>query len=320
VRGLLQKRPLVRSDVAAYAAGAAFLWAALYRVLDAAHHTLLGPAAVALAAAYLALSYAARRTAPSDVTHARTTLILAILFLTIAIPVQLGLHGITLGWAAQGAALFALGIRFRSALTRLGGYAVLALAVGRLLTHHTPLHPGTTAFVPVLNAPFGTWLFVVLAIAFTAAWLRRGREALGAAERLLPGLASALAIGLLFAVATGETQEVFQHRVAEAQRAGDGGAIRDARLAGGLALSVLWTVFAGTLLGSGLAWRNRALFYAAYGLFAVTAAKVVIWDVSTLSALYRVFSFLAVGAMLLAGAYLNLRFRERLAAPGEERS
>ena len=320
VRGLLQRRPLVRTDVAAYAAGAAFLWASLYRVLDVAHAALLGLTAVALAAVYLALALSARRAAQPDTLHVRTTLALAILFLTIAIPVQLGLHGITLGWAAEGVALVALGLGFRSLLTRLGGYAVLALAVGRLLTHQTPLHPGTAPFQPVLNAPFGTWLFVILAIAFAAAWLRRSREALGPAERSLPGLGTALAVGLFFALTTGETQEVFQQQVIEARRLGDAAAVRQAQLTGGLALSLLWTVFAGTLLGSGLALRNRALFYAAYGLFAVTAAKVALWDLSTLSALYRVFSFLAVGAMLLAGAYLNLRFRERLSAPGEEAS
>jgi len=318
VRGLIRRQPLVRADVASYAAGAAFLWAGLYRVLDVAYSGLLGLAAVALAAIYLSLALAARGSDEPDPRHVRTTLALAILFLTIAIPVQLGLHGITLAWAAEGAMLVVLGLRFRSLLTRLGGYAVLGLAVGRLLTHHTPLHVVTTPFPPLLNAPFGTWLFVILAVAATAHWLRRQREALGASERALPALGLTLAIGLLFAVATAETPAVFAQRVYQARALGDGQAVRDAQLTGGLALSLLWTLFAGALLVSGLAARSRALFYAAYALFSVTAAKVVLWDLSALSALYRVFSFLGVGVMLLAGAYLNLRFRERLSATGEE--
>jgi len=320
IRGLIQREALARSDVAAYAAGAAFLWAALYRVLDVSQPALLGLTAVALAAVYLAIALTARRAEEPDPLQVRTTLALAALFLTIAIPVQLGLHGITLGWAAEGTALVVLGLRFRSALTRAGGHAVLALALGRLVTHHLPLHEVTVAFRPLFNPPFGTWLFVILAVALTAAWLRRSTESLAPVERLLPGLGTALAIVLLFALTTFETMDVFQQRVFEARSLGNGGAARQAQLTGGLALSMLWTVFAGTLLGAGLALRSRALFYAAYALFAVTAAKVVIWDLSTLSALYRVFSFLAVGVVLLAGAYLNLRFRERLATGSEEAS
>ena len=60
-------------------------------------------------------------------------------------------------------------------------------------------------------------------------------------------------------------------------------------------MSVLWTVFATGLLAGGLALRNRALFYSAYGLFALTAGKVVFWDLQTFSIPYRMLSFLALG-------------------------
>jgi len=42
------------------------------------------------------------------------TLGLAAVFLTLAIPVQLGLHGITLAWAAEGLLLLWLGLGQRS--------------------------------------------------------------------------------------------------------------------------------------------------------------------------------------------------------------
>jgi uncharacterized membrane protein len=74
-------------------------------------------------------------------------------------------------------------------------------------------------------------------------------------------------------------------------------------------------VFAIGLLGAGLGLRSRGLFYAAYALFAVTAGKVVVFDLATLPTLYRMLSFLALGVLLLAGAWLNLRFRARLVAP-----
>jgi uncharacterized membrane protein len=91
-----------------------------------------------------------------------------------------------------------------------------------------------------------------------------------------------------------------------------------ARRQGDLSVSVLWTVFATGLLAAGLGARSRGLFYAAYALFAITAGKVVLADLANLPTLYRMVAFLALGVLLLAGAWLNLRFRERLAEPRSE--
>ena len=118
---------------------------------------------------------------------------------------------------------------------------------------------------------------------------------------------------LLFGLLTAETQATFSQKAPRAP------APRTTRLRprrrgspAGLAVSVLWTAFATGLLAAGLGLRSRGLFYAGYALFAVTSAKVVLWDLATLETLYRMLSFLALGALLLAGAYLNLRFRQRL--------
>jgi len=313
-RGLILRRPLWVADVVCHVANAGLLWAVLYNVLYEQHPALLGAASLALAILYLSLGLAAQREVVSDALQVRATLSLAALFLTLAIPVQLGLHGITLAWAAQGVVLLALGLRFRAGLARLGAYGVLGLALLRLLLRHLPLHPGALQpFTPVVNPAFGTWLFVVLALGAAVVLLRRASQTLTGPERALGGMLAVAALALLFGLLTGEVQSVFSHQLAVASQANDAVAASQARLMGGLALSLLWTLFATGLLSSGLALRSRPLFYAAYGLFAVTAIKVVVWDLATLHALYRIASFLALGVLLMAGAYLNLRFRARLA-------
>jgi uncharacterized membrane protein len=165
-------------------------------------------------------------------------------------------------------------------------------------------------FTPGLNPVFGTWLFVI-AVLGAAVWLR-SRAPAPDAERLAVPALSTLAIVLLFGLLSWETSSTFEVRARLARLAADEDAARAARLAGRLALSVLWTAFATGLLAAGLGLRNRPLFYAAYALFAVTAFKVVLVDLATLHALYRMLSFLALALLLLAGAFLNLRFRERL--------
>ena len=77
-------------------------WTVLYRVLYTTSPKTLGLASVGLAALYLVAGLAALQRVGRDVRQARVLLGLAAAFLTLAIPVQLGLHGITLAWAVEG--------------------------------------------------------------------------------------------------------------------------------------------------------------------------------------------------------------------------
>jgi uncharacterized membrane protein len=315
VLGLVSRRDLDVPGAMAHVVAAALAWTILDRVLGRADPRLLGPAAAVLVALHGALGLAARLRGGEPLRE-RVTLGLATVFLTLGISVQLGLNGITLAWALEGILLVWLGVGHRAPLARAFGYGVLALAVVRLVARHLPLDAGP--FSPVFNPTFGVWLAVIVALGAAHAVLRRlpERDAVdwldGAASLLLAPLGLLLLFGLL----TGETHAAFDRAFRTARAAGDEAAALAAERQGGVALSVLWTAFATGLLASGLGLRSRPLFYAAYGLFALTAGKVVLVDLATLPTLYRMLSFLALGVLLLAGAWLNLRFRERLAAPG----
>jgi len=318
IEGFASGRDLGTPGAVAHVVAAGLAWTMLDRVLGTNEPRLLGPAAVGLAAIHLVLGLAARHRG-ENALRVRVTLGLAVAFLTLAIPAQLGLHGITLAWAVEGVLLVWLGLSQRSPLARSFGYLLLALAVGRLFVRHLPLHPAT--FAPVLNPAFFTWLVVILALVAAHALVRRVPEERSVAW--LDGDASLvpvpLALVLLFGLVTGETQAAFAQASRAAAAEGDADGALRAQRQGGLAVSVLWTAFATALLAAGLGTRSRPLFYAAYLLFAATAAKVVLVDLATLPTLYRMLSFLALGVLLLAGAWLNLRFRERLQAPGEPR-
>lgn len=312
VRGLAQRIPARVADAVAHLATALFLWTVLFRVLYTTNPTALGLVSVALAALYLGLGLAALHTGERDLGQARVVLGLAAGFLTVAIPVQLGLHGITIAWAVEGVLLLWLGLRFASGLARVGGYGVLALAVLRLFVRHLPLHPGP--FAPVVNPAFATWMFVVASLGLALFLTREASLEAGTPDAVIRPLLATAGLLLLFGVLTAETSGTFDQRAVAAQRAGDAMAAQDARRVGGLAVSVLWTVFATGLLGAGLGLRNHPLFYSAYALFALTAGKVVFWDLQSFSVPYRMLAFLALALLLTAGAYLNLRFRERLTA------
>jgi uncharacterized membrane protein len=312
VRGLTRAGPLRVADGVTQATAAALAWLVLDHGLGLVAPGLRGPAAVSLALVHLALGLAARR-AGGQVLWARVTLSLAAVFLTLAIPVQLGLFGITLAWAFEALVFLWVGVHHGSRLARVGGYLLLLLAAGRLVARHFPLHDG--GFTPVLNPVFGTWLLVIASLALARRLTSPSRAEGQSLDQVAGFVLGPLGLALLFGLLTAETREVFEEKVRLARAAGDDATVLAARRQADLALSVLWTAFATGLLATGLALRSRALFYTAYALFGVTALKVVMIDLATLPTLYRMLSFLALGVLLLAGAWLNLRFRDRLVTP-----
>jgi uncharacterized membrane protein len=72
-------------------------------------------------------------------------------------------------------------------------------------------------------------------------------------------------------------------------------------------LSVLWTVYAAAALAVGFVRGLPAVRYAALGLLGITIAKVFLLDLSALDAIYRILSFVVLGVVLLAIAYVYQR-------------
>jgi uncharacterized membrane protein len=145
-----------------------------YAVLHRDHSYLLGFVALFMAACYLSLGTLARRRATEDRRSLFGFVTLAVAFLTLAVPLHLRMHGITLAWAVEGPVLLYLGYRFKYQPVRAGGLAILVLAVLRLFTAHWPLHHGV--FVPFFNAPFASALALPLA-GFAYAYLHRRHDA-----------------------------------------------------------------------------------------------------------------------------------------------
>ena len=81
------------------------------------------------------------------------------------------------------------------------------------------------------------------------------------------------------------------------------------RQQGQLLLSIGWTAIGLTALICGLKRRQPLLRSAALVWLMVTVAKVFLYDLSTLTSLYRVASFIVLGLLLLAGAFAYQRLR-----------
>jgi len=96
------------------------------------------------------------------------------------------------------------------------------------------------------------------------------------------------------------------------------GQIQQIQLARNFSYSAIWLVYGAGLMTVG--FRNRSAFvrWQALVLIAITIAKVFLFDVSELRQGYRILSFIALGAVLMAISYIYHRDWLKLArrAPG----
>ena len=72
--------------------------------------------------------------------------------------------------------------------------------------------------------------------------------------------------------------------------------------------SILWAVFGFVFLLRGLRQSRRWLRYLGLALLSIVVVKVFLIDLEKLEAIYRVVSFLVFGILLMASAFVYLKF------------
>jgi uncharacterized membrane protein len=178
------------------------------------------------------------------------------------------------------------------------------------------------AFTPVFNIRVYVILFAAAVLFLEIRWLRSSRVQ----STWIPELREAiliLGVALLLVLFTGETRDVYEQAIAiAASSAVQGGVEEAARLENlkQLSLSGVWLVFSIAVMAFGMWRRTRTLRLVAMVLFGFTILKIFIYDLSFLDTLYRIFSFLALGLILLTVSYLYQRYRAIILGPSDTKS
>jgi uncharacterized membrane protein len=260
--------------------------------------------ALVLAAAYLAISAAFKRRFSDREAQVINLLhiAIAIAFITIAIPLKLNRHWITIGWLVESAVLLWIALRTKTTFLRFLAVAALVLGLFRLLVvDESQWEPQTLIF----NIRFATYS---VAIAIMAGIAYFGRRHGSEQEQPFAQLA-AIALNVLALIAlTGEAYYYFKHQQMQTyMAAGYTTDYRDFDLARDFSYSAIWLVYGAALMVVGF-WKKTALVrWQALVLIAVTIAKVFVYDVRELDKAYRILSFIALGAVLLAISFVYQR-------------
>ena len=189
------------------------------------------------------------------------------------------------------------------------GLGVLALSVILGIVRGITFVP-ILSFTPLMNLRVGVFVVIILGSALHAQWLRNRRQTLGWIERIL-AIFQVVVVLLIFLLITGEIWDFFGKAIFLLKgkiipSAGELARLTNLRH---LSLSGSWLVYSIILMIIGIWRRMQRLRIIAIVLFGITILKIFIYDLSFLQTLYRIFSFVGLGVMLLATSYLYQRYK-----------
>lgn len=256
---------------------------------------------LALAAVYLGLSSQFKRRTGSEPDVVKTInlihIAIAIVFITIAIPLKLNEHWITIGWLIESAVLLWVAFKSEAHFLRIFAGCTLALGVSRLLFGFDNFHVDTLLF----NARFATYLVAIAIMAgIVAAGERFASEpempfvkAAGVALNLLALWALTLEAGDYFA----RLDRAFFAKHAVYTVTNQWQVARD------FTFSAIWIAYGAALMIIGFWKRSAFIRWQALVLMAVTIVKVFLYDSRELEQVYRILSFIALGVVLMGISY-----------------
>jgi uncharacterized membrane protein len=280
---------------------AAVYFLQVYTMLQDVDKAAIAWFALALAGVYIFLSRQ-MRVRESNASAAATLhflhLALAIGFITIAIPIRLNAHWITIGWFVEAAVLLWVAEWVKSDFLNVFAIAALALGVARLLFIDNFYSERV-----LLNARMAVHV-VALGVLALVAWYGAHRNDDSGRRAAASAI---IALNLLALVALSrEVADYYSRALLAASRqpgvwiGGEWSSTRNIAIARDFTFSALWMGYGAVLMIVGF-WRRSAFIrWQALVLIAATTIKVFVYDVSQLDRGYRILSFIVLGVLLLA--------------------
>ncbi len=214
-------------------------------------------------------------------------------------------------WSAFSLPLVWLGWRSKIFPVIYSGLGSLGLAIVMIAMQGITFDP-IAKFTFLLNWRAAVFVLVIAAAVIHTRWLSANRQSYNWVKDVL-GILQVAIVLLLLDLLTGETRDIFKRAIFFLQqKAGDSEAaaqITQLQNLQQLALSGVWLFYSVTLMVTGIWRRLQGLRIIAIALFGITILKIFIYDLSFLERLYRIFSFIGLGVILLAVSYLYQRYK-----------
>jgi uncharacterized membrane protein len=262
----------------------------------------MGGFVLLLALFHGALSYIALKRSAENARLSLFALSIALVFLTVAVPIQLGDRAwTTIAWAVEATVLVWLSLTLRMPRLRLYSYVVFVIVAVRLLFFDTSVDIST--FQPVLNERFLAFAVSIAGMYVSGYLLVRGGKSSGRGRVATTALLIAANFFSLW-ILSFEVWNSYESALQTSELPAREG-LRNAQ---NLSLTAVWTIYAVIGLVIGIVKRWRRVRIGALILLAVPIVKVFVYDVFKLAMGYRIAAFVGLGVLLIVSGYLYQRY------------
>ncbi|MBA4492961.1 DUF2339 domain-containing protein [Paenactinomyces guangxiensis] len=210
-----------------------------------------------------------------------------------------------LGWFAYSLLIAWFGFKYRFRSLIYIAWGALGLGVAATLFQGL-VYPGIEQFVPVANLRFVTFLAAAVALFIHLEWWKRQNG--GSSVRFLPFVFTAVIVILLFELVTVEVSDIFE-RISYLADQSDMRLLERLDNQKQMWISIVWLLYSVALMAVGIWRKMQMLRMMAIGLFGLSVIKIFLFDLSFLGTLYRIFSFIGLGVILLFVSYLYQRYK-----------
>jgi uncharacterized membrane protein len=301
-------------------AGVYFLQA--YAMIQEVDKTYMAWFALVLAAVYILLSRQVHSRAVAPGASERLHflhLAVAIGFITVAIPIRLDAHWITIGWFVEAGVLLWVADRIKSDFLNVFALGALMLGVARLL-----LVDNFQTTQLLFNLRMATYA-VAAAVLGAVAWYASKRE--DDSARTVAAVAVVVLNALALIALTREVADYYARQLVAVRPARSTQSatayyytdLRHFDIERDFTYSALWMAYGAMLMAVGFFRRSAFVRWQALILIAATVLKVFVYDVSQLDRGYRIVSFIVLGVLLLAISFVYQRDWLQLSARSRAR-
>jgi len=234
-------------------------------------------------------------------------LIQASIFLAVTVPIMFSGHWITVFWVMEGAGFIYLSNKIKSPLLKQLGTGVLIFATLKMITYdYLELYKFEYSDFDMGSRFFDTLTSRVISAVsvLTALWLSSifAKSEDDKSNSLSIFFQSLFSI-LLFFLLNMEISSLFYSVYPDAQV---------------VAISILWTMFALTLMIIGFIYNLKTVRKISISLFAITIGKLFMVDMANVTTPFRILSFVVLGLMLIGASFLYHKYRDKI-IPSEEK-
>jgi uncharacterized membrane protein len=210
---------------------------------------------------------------------------------------------LVLVWLFSSIPIYLLGLQLRYRLLIQVGLLILGLgsipAIIKGMSYYS-----ITNFVPVINSRFLSLVCVLVVFAFFIRLIKQQITTSGYVQYLRQALFF-LSVFTVFVLVTMEISDAFEGAILSLTNQGDQ-IIRLVNMQQ-LTISIAWLLLSCVFLWMGIWQKKQSIRIISICIFGLSICKIFLFDLSFLTTLYRIFSFMGLGIILLAVSFVYQR-------------